>query len=127
MRRSISRLATATASLALLSGAAAAPALADQAGTPGAPGVGDTVFPNLGNGGYQADHYLIEMGYDASTQLIDATMTMTATPTQNLSRFDLDSYGLDIKSVEVNGRPAIARRLTNSSSPRPARSVRRSA
>jgi aminopeptidase N len=109
MRRSISRLALATASLALLSGAAVSTATAGPVGTPGAPGVGDSVFPNLGNGGYQADHYLIEMAYDASTRLIDATMTMQARATQRLSRFDLDAYGLDIKSVDVDGQAATYR------------------
>ena len=90
----------------MLSTAAVSTAAADSTGTPGAPGIGDSVYPNLGNGGYQADRYLIEMNYNATTKLIDATMSMTASATQHLSQFDLDSYGLDITSVIVNGRAA---------------------
>ncbi|MFF1816676.1 M1 family metallopeptidase [Kribbella sp. NPDC058245] len=108
MQRTVRRIGVtaAVASLALLSTAAISTASTAGTGTPGAPGVGDTVFPNLGNGGYQAEHYLIEMKYDAATKLIDATMTMDARSTQHLTTFDLDSYGLDIRTVEVDGEPA---------------------
>ena len=31
--------------------------------TPGAPGIGDPYFPLDGNGGYDVDHYLLELRY----------------------------------------------------------------
>ncbi|MEU4193737.1 M1 family metallopeptidase [Kribbella sp. NPDC026611] len=107
MRTSIRRLAVTTVGLAVIAGAVTgSAAAAEERPAPGAPGVGDSVFPNLGNGGYQAEHYLIEMKYDPTTKLIDATTTMQAQATQRLSQFDLDAYGLDIASVEVDGHPA---------------------
>lgn len=75
-------------------------------GTPGAPGLGDTVYPNLGNGGYQVAAYLIDMSYSAETRLIDAKVTIHARTSQQLSSFNLDAFGLDIRTVAVDGEPA---------------------
>ncbi|MGW3995841.1 M1 family metallopeptidase [Amycolatopsis sp. NPDC004772] len=75
--------------------------------SPGAPGTGDPYFPDMGNGGYDVGHYDIRLAYDPSTQAIDATTTIFATATQNLSRFDLDFQGpLTISRLSVNGRNA---------------------
>ena len=73
--------------------------------TPGSAGIGDPVFPGLGNGGYDVQAYALDLTYTAAGQLA-GSVTMTARATQNLSRFDLDSYGLDITSVTVGGRHA---------------------
>jgi aminopeptidase N len=80
--------------------------------SPGAPGLGDRLFPGLGNGGYDALHYDLKLRYatSAPTQPIDGTVTMLARATQALSRFDLDFAGQSVGGVAVNGRSAAWRR-----------------
>jgi aminopeptidase N len=75
---------------------------------PGAPGLGDRLYPLLGNGGYDARHYDLDLRYatSAPSQGVDGTMTMSAVATQALSRFDLDFRGTGLASVSVDGRPA---------------------
>ncbi|MDT0434822.1 MULTISPECIES: M1 family metallopeptidase [Streptomyces] len=80
---------------------AAAPAPA-----PGAPGIGDPYFPELGNGGFDARHYALDIAYDPDTDRLDGRTTLTARATQNLSSFDLDLQGLDVTRVQVDGRRA---------------------
>jgi aminopeptidase N len=91
-------LATAAASL-LVIGASPAP-------TPGAPGIGDPYFPNLGNGGFDALHYDLDVAYAPGTGRLDGRTTLTARATRNLSSFDLDLQQLRISRVDVNGRRA---------------------
>jgi aminopeptidase N len=91
-------------------GALAAPATAQafERPSPGAPGVGDRLFPLLGNGGYDVQHYDLDLRYatSAPTQGIDGTVTILAFATQSLSRFDLDFAGDSVGKVTVNGLPA---------------------
>jgi aminopeptidase N len=89
--------------------AAAAPA---RAASPGADGVGDRLFPQLGNGGYDVKHYDLDLRYatSAPTQGVDGTVTLIARATQSLSRFNLDFAGDSIGAVAVNGRSASWRR-----------------
>ncbi|MFJ3670095.1 M1 family metallopeptidase [Streptomyces sp. NPDC090106] len=75
-------------------------------GTPGAETLGDTVYPGLGNDGYRVSAYRLDLAYDAVTRLVEATATLTLTPTQDLSRFSLDALGLGISAVRVQGREA---------------------
>lgn len=77
-------------------------------GTPGAPGVGDPYFPGLGNGGYDVEHYGLELTWLADTGELEGVATIDATATQDLSRFNLDLAGLKVASVEVDGEPADA-------------------
>jgi aminopeptidase N len=74
----------------------------------GAAGIGDPLFPKLGNGGYNVSHYDVALNYAtaAPTQGIDGTVTISATATQELSRFDLDFAGDGVGSVAVNSQPA---------------------
>src|SRR4051812_43212233 len=76
--------------------------------TPGAAGLGDRLFPELGDGGYDVQHYDVALTYAtaAPAQGIDGTVAIAATATQALSRFDLDFAGDSVGSVSVNGRPA---------------------
>jgi aminopeptidase N len=75
--------------------------------TPGAPGAGDPYFPDMGNGGYDAQHYSLSLAYDSGTGGIDAHARIDARATQNLSRFDLDFLGpLQVKGLTVDGRSA---------------------
>jgi aminopeptidase N len=76
-------------------------AIIDEA-SPGAAGVNDPLYPKMGNGGYDAQHYHIDLTWDADTGRIEAVTTITATATQALSAFNLDFHGLHIESVSVD-------------------------
>ncbi|MFG2124176.1 M1 family metallopeptidase [Streptomyces sp. NPDC048710] len=91
-------LATAAASFLVIA--------ASPAPTAGAPGIGDPYFPQLGNGGFDARHYDLDIAYDPGTGRLDGRTTLTARATQNLSSFDLDLQQLEITKVEVDGRRA---------------------
>ena len=69
-------------------------------------GVGDPYFPLEGNGGYDALHYDLTLGYDPASDRLDGVATITARAEQGLSSFDLDLQQLDVKWVAVNGRRA---------------------
>jgi len=72
----------------------------------GAEGLGDPYFPELGNGGYDVDHYEIEMTVDPATAELVAVTTITATAEQTLATFNLDLVGLSVSSVTVDGAAA---------------------
>jgi aminopeptidase N len=74
--------------------------------TPGAVGIGDPYFPTYGNGGYDVGGYDLALRYDPRTGRLDGTATISATATQNLSRFNLDLAGLAARTVTVDGQPA---------------------
>jgi len=90
-------------SLILLLGVASP---ASAAGTPGSPGVGDPFFPNAGNGGYDVSNYNLALNYEPATNTLGGTVVVTATATQNLSRFDLDFRGFSISRLLVDGAAA---------------------
>src|SRR3954452_9061855 len=95
--------------VALLCGLATpASAQAFERPAPGAPGLGDRLFPTLGNGGYDVQHYDLDLRYatSAPSQGIDGTVSLLARATQSLSRFNLDFAGDSVGSVSVNGLPA---------------------
>ena len=75
---------------------------------PGARTLGDELFPQIGNGGYDAGHYLIELDYDpvANEFLAGTKTTISATATQDLSEFSLDFQDIPVSAVTVNGDPA---------------------
>ncbi|MCG7204947.1 M1 family metallopeptidase [Streptomyces arenae] len=97
-----------SARLAAVATAAAASFViaAAPAPTPGADGIGDPYFPQLGNGGFDARHYDLDIAYTPDTGRLDGRTTITARATQNLSSFDLDLQKLDVTRIEVNGRRA---------------------
>ena len=79
---------------------------ADRRSFPGAPGAGDPYFPLDGNGGYDVQHYLLDLDYDPATDVLSGTATITARAKQNLSSFNLDFEGLTVRSIKVDGRAA---------------------
>src|SRR6188508_1936129 len=88
-------------------------ALAAPAGaaSPGAPGLQDRLFPLEGNGGYDVQHYDVDLTYgNRFSDPVDGTVNILARATQSLSRFDLDFSGRSVGSVAVNGQPASFRR-----------------
>lgn len=71
--------------------------------TPGAPGIGDSYFPLDGNGGYDVEHYLLQLRYEPSSDRLEGSATIRARATQNLSQFNLDFDGLEISAVAIDG------------------------
>ena len=77
--------------------------------TPGARTLGDPLFPQIGNGGYDALHYRIELDYDPATNSFaeGTATTITASATQNLSELSFDFQDdLVVSAVSVDGTPA---------------------
>jgi aminopeptidase N len=75
----------------------------------GAAGIGDLYYPGLGNGGYDVQHYDIDLTYETDG-LVGAEVVVTAIATQNLSDFNLDFEGWEIDSLTVDGVEADFRR-----------------
>jgi aminopeptidase N len=109
MKRSTpSRLLSASVAAAVGLGIfAASPAYASTP-SPGAAGIGDRLFPLLGNGGYDVANYNLALTYPKKdpAQQVSGSVTITATATQALSRFDLDFSGDAVAAVSVNGARA---------------------
>ena len=103
MRRTLSFVAVTALVIALSP-------IADASGqarfSPGAPGVGDPYFPLDGNGGYDVQHYGLNLTYDPATDRLIGVATIEATPTKNLSRFNFDFDGLTVRSIRIDGRRA---------------------
>ena len=78
--------------------------------TAGADGAGDPYFPLDGNGGYDVQHYDLDLSYEPSTDVLSGVATITAIATQALSRFNLDFDGLTVRSITVDGVEAKWRR-----------------
>ena len=100
-------------------GATAAVAAPGKPGGPrytaGAPGAGDAYFPYAGNGGYDVQHYDLDVTYTppaaAPAPLVgqfDGIATIDFIATQDLDRFNLDLRGMQVKSLSVDGKPATA-------------------
>lgn len=82
--------------------AAAAPTFA-----PGATSLGDSLFPTIGNGGYDARHYDLDLDYSVARQRLEGTATIDAVATQGLSRFSFDLTAWNrVRGVTVDGRRA---------------------
>jgi aminopeptidase N len=91
----------ALAGMLLLSAAAASA----QEGTAGNPGVGDDLFPLSGNGGYDVQHYTLDIAW-SEDNTIEASAEISAVATLDLSSFNLDFVGFDIGELTVNGEAA---------------------
>ena len=85
----------------------------------GAAGVGDALYPDLGNGGYDVGHYDLDLVTDASGALT-ATTTIDATATAALTSFDLDLVGLTVDSVAVGAAAASFTRTSDELAVQPA-------
>lgn len=110
------RLVALTLPFLLAAGLVALPTAAQAAEDPidGARTSTDPMFPNVGNGGYDALDYDVAIAWTpAATQSgttiagsVVATTTMTAKALQPLKSFSLDFEGLEVDAVTVNGVPA---------------------
>lgn len=73
----------------------------------GASGMGDSLYPNFGNGGYDAQTYTLNITVkNVASSELEAVTTMEAFATQDLSRFNLDFAGFEITSLMVNDEAA---------------------
>ncbi|MET8571585.1 M1 family metallopeptidase [Streptomyces sp. NPDC004783] len=108
-RRSALRYGGAALAAAVAVPVFAAPSFAHAHGfdpAPGSDGVGDPLFPTLGNGGYQVVHYDLTFDFTPVTYDFTAAVRIDAKATQDLSAFNLDTDGHTIDSVTVDGAPA---------------------
>jgi aminopeptidase N len=99
----------ATGAVALVAVAATvSPASAAAGATPGSAGLGDRLYPLLGNGGYDVTNYYLNLKHPAKDplQAVTGTVTINAVATQSLSRFNLDFAGTSVGAVYVNGKGA---------------------
>ncbi|HYO40003.1 MAG TPA: M1 family metallopeptidase [Nocardioidaceae bacterium] len=124
------RRAAATLVVAVAIVAPSLPSTAGAAGqqvspSPGAPGVGDRLYPRLGNGGYDALHYSLRLRYATRSpaQAVQGTVRMVARSTKALSRFNLDFGGTRVGRVLVDGRAARAVRVGEELVVTPARAI----
>ncbi|MFE2422436.1 M1 family metallopeptidase [Streptomyces hokutonensis] len=78
------------------------------AGAPPTPlGVGDRLFPDLGNPGYDVASYDLSFTYPGTnSKPLQAVTTIDAWTTESLDRINLDFAHGTVDSVEVDGRPA---------------------
>jgi aminopeptidase N len=105
----LSALLASSAAVLVATAGLATPAYAGGgAPAPGSAGLGDRLYPLLGNGGYDVQDYNLRVLYPRKDpkQTVTGTVTITAVATQNLSRFDLDFGGDSVGRVEVNGSAA---------------------
>ncbi|MET7698414.1 M1 family metallopeptidase [Streptomyces sp. NPDC005485] len=93
---------------ALLASAVSVCLIAASAPSPAAPlGVGDRLFPHLGNPGYDVASYDLDFTYSGTnTKPLAAVTTIDARATDWLERINLDFAHGTVDSVEVNGAPA---------------------
>jgi aminopeptidase N len=66
----------------------------------------DPIFSFMGNGGYDALEYDIDLKFSSDKASVTGTGTMTANATQDLSGFNLDFGGMTVTSVRVDGQAA---------------------
>lgn len=116
--RAISRLAV--PALAVLLALTTACTGSTVQGRPGASGLRDPYFPKAGNGGYQVEHYELDLDYDPADGELNATAVITARAEQGLSSFNLDLSGLHVEGVTVQGEGARYNRTGNELTVRPA-------
>jgi aminopeptidase N len=69
----------------------------------GASGVGDALFPDLGNPGIDVDHYDVALAYDPAARHLEGTVTLQLHFTAPMRQFTLDSDGPRVSAVTVDG------------------------
>ena len=69
-------------------------------------GVGDALFPSLGNPGIDVEHYTLALQYDPFLNDISANAHLEMVMTEDRDAFSLDSSGPDVSAVSVDGVPA---------------------
>jgi aminopeptidase N len=84
----------------------APPWLQTRPGTIGAAGLGDSLYPTLGNDGYDVIHYDLALDIAAELDELAGVATIAAVAAQPLTQFNLDLAGLTVDTVIVDDAPA---------------------
>jgi aminopeptidase N len=71
-------------------------------GQRGSAGIGDRLYPELGNGGYDVLRYRFDLDVDSEWS-IQATADIELVPLVDLGSFNFDLAGLDVTEVRVDG------------------------
>ena len=66
-------------------------------------GIGDSLFPHLGNPGYDVLSYDIGFTYHGNNKPLDAVTTIDARTTEPLDRINLDFARGTVRTVDING------------------------
>lgn len=69
-------------------------------------GIGDVLFPSLGNPGIDVENYNLILNYDLKQNEISATEHLDMVTTEDRVSFSLDSAGPIVSAVSVDGVPA---------------------
>jgi aminopeptidase N len=72
----------------------------------GGDGIGDELYPQLGNPGYDTSHYTLDLLADVPSASISGTATIEARALRDLSTFNLDFQGPAISALTIDGKPA---------------------
>ena len=68
----------------------------------GESGIGDSYYPQMGNGGYDVQSYKIALDVDPLANTVNGSTTILANATQSLQSFNLDFHALSVDSVLVD-------------------------
>lgn len=80
---------------------------------PGAPGLGDSLYPNFGNGGYDVQNYDLDLNIrNVTTSALNGLTKIQAKATQNLTLFN---HSKQKKMYSANSADAPLDRQTGSS------------
>ncbi|MEU9101177.1 M1 family metallopeptidase [Streptomyces sp. NPDC048361] len=104
---------------ALLAALAVTSCTGGVSGTPGASGTRDPLFPRLGNDGYDVQHYSLDLAYDPASGNLSGGATIVARATKELSAFDLDFAGMEVREATVDDEPAAVNRAGDELTLRP--------
>jgi aminopeptidase N len=75
-------------------------------GAAGEASIGDPYIPELGNTGYDVQHYDLAFTLDPAAEFLTATATISATATlTNVARLSLDFVGYTIQALSVDNQP----------------------
>lgn len=69
-------------------------------------GSGDSRYPDLGNRGYDVEHYTVDITFDPEPNTINALVTIDAAATLPIEVFSLDFIGFEVTGVRVEGEEA---------------------
>ena len=78
------------------------PSTASDGGEHPGDGVGDELFPGLGNPGVDVSNYDLQLAFDPATDVLRATVAIDLTLTTARQAITLDADGPEIDSVSVN-------------------------
>lgn len=89
-------------------------------GTDAAGGIGDAIFPGLGNAGIDVTHVDLRLAWSPTDNVLTATATLDIVALVPLSSFHLDFSGLVVDDLTVNGKAASGERAAGELTVRPA-------